>query len=234
MYAVIESGGKQYRVELGTELQVDRLDVRPGDTITLDRVLLIADGDSTAIGRPLVEGATVSASVVGQDRGEKIVVFKYKPKARRRVRQGHRAELTTLRIDDIALDGRSAASERQEEEAERTRAASRAEKAALERAAADQALAARLAQQAKEAEEAEQKAEDRTESRTEPKAAAKTRARTEPKVGSKAATQAAPATQTQPEPSVAAPTADEADAGDRPEPKPRTRRSRTLASPKDE
>ena len=98
MYAVIESGGKQYRVELGTEIQVDRLDVEPGDTITLDRVLLVADDEQAAIGRPFVDGAVVNADVVGQVRGDKVVVFKYRPKARRRVKKGFRASLTTLRI----------------------------------------------------------------------------------------------------------------------------------------
>ena len=105
MYAVIESGGKQHRVELGSEIQVDRLDVQPGDSITLDRVLLVADGEDAAIGQPVVDGATVSAQVLGQDRGEKIIVFKYKPKARTRVKKGFRAELTTLRITDIAFAG---------------------------------------------------------------------------------------------------------------------------------
>src|SRR5262245_54081099 len=111
MYAVIESGGKQYRVELGSEIEVDRLDVQPGQNIDIQRVLLVADGDSTAIGQPVVEGATVSASVLRQSRGDKVVVFKYKPKARTRVKQGHRAELTVLRIADIAWAGRSAAKE---------------------------------------------------------------------------------------------------------------------------
>ena len=73
MYAVIESGGKQHRVELGSEIQVDRLDVQPGDSITLDRVLLVADGEDAAIGQPVVDGAKVLAEVLGQDRGEKIV-----------------------------------------------------------------------------------------------------------------------------------------------------------------
>ena len=71
MYAVIETGGKQYRVELGSEIAVDRLDVEPGQTIDLERVLLVADGDEAAVGRPLVEGAKVSANVVRQDRGVK-------------------------------------------------------------------------------------------------------------------------------------------------------------------
>jgi large subunit ribosomal protein L21 len=145
MYAVIESGGKQYRVELGSEIQVDHLDVQPGDSITLDRVLLVADGDATAIGQPVVDGATVSADVVAQARGQKIVVFKYKPKARTRVKKGFRAELTSLRISDIAFGGKSAASDAKADEAKAAKAAKVAEKAAAEKAAADADLAAKLA-----------------------------------------------------------------------------------------
>ena len=111
MYAVIESGGKQYRVELGTEIAVDRMDVEPGQTIDIDRVLLVAAGDDAAVGRPVVEGAVVRASVVRQDRGEKLIVFKYKPKARTRVKKGARADLTILRIAEIAWGGRSAAAD---------------------------------------------------------------------------------------------------------------------------
>lgn len=145
MYAVIESGGKQYRVELGSEIEVDRLDVNPGDQIDIARVLLVADGDRSAIGRPVVEGAMVSANVVRQMRGDKIVVFKYKPKARTRVKNGHRAEQTVLRIADIAWDGRSAAKDRARIDAEQQRSAEEAREAAARQAAADQALAAQLA-----------------------------------------------------------------------------------------
>jgi large subunit ribosomal protein L21 len=145
MYAVIESGGKQFRVELGSQIQVDHLDVEPGDSITLDRVLLVADGDATAIGQPVVDGALVSADVVGQVRGQKVVVFKYKPKARTRVKKGFRAELTTLRISDIAFGGKSAASDAKDEEAKVAKASKAAEKAAADKAAADAALAAKLA-----------------------------------------------------------------------------------------
>ena len=153
MYAVIESGGKQHRVELGSEIQVDRLDVQPGDSITLDRVLLVADGDEAAIGQPVVDGAKVSAEVLGQDRGEKIVVFKYKPKARTRVKKGFRAELTTLRITDIAFGGKSAAKDAEKQQKAEARKAKDAERAAKEaaakqaqeKAAADAALAAKLA-----------------------------------------------------------------------------------------
>jgi len=153
MYAVIESGGKQHRVELGSKIQVDRLDVQPGDSITLDRVLLVADGDDAAIGQPVVDGATVSAQVLGQDRGEKIIVFKYKPKARTRVKNGFRAELTTLRITDIAFGGKSAAQDAEKQQQAEAKEAKEAEKAAKEaaakaaeqKAAADAELAAKLA-----------------------------------------------------------------------------------------
>src|SRR5262245_54691870 len=145
MYAVIETGGKKYRVELGSEIQVDRLDVHPGDAITLERVLLVADGDDTAVGQPTVDGASVSAQVLRQERGDKIVVFKYKPKARTRVKKGHRAELTTLRIADIAFAGKSAAKEAEQAESRKSKESREAEKQAEQKAAADRELAAKLA-----------------------------------------------------------------------------------------
>jgi large subunit ribosomal protein L21 len=146
MYAVIETGGKQYRVELGTELAVERLDAEPGTSITLDRVLLVADGEEAAIGRPLVADAAVAADVVAQDRADKVIVFKYRPKARSRVKKGHRQERTVLRVSDIRFNGRSAA-----EDAERSRLEAKTERQRLEEAAArqaaeDAALAARLAE----------------------------------------------------------------------------------------
>jgi large subunit ribosomal protein L21 len=145
MYAVIETGGKQYRVELGSEIEVDRMDVQPGQTIELQRVLLVADGEQAAIGQPVVDGARVSASVLRQSRGDKIVVFKYKPKARTRVKQGHRADLTVLRIADIAWAGRSAAKEQEKVDQQEQAAADAAAKAAAAQAAADKALAEQLA-----------------------------------------------------------------------------------------
>lgn len=145
MYAVIETGGKQYRVEVGTEIEVEYLDVEPGRTFDIDRVLLVADGDATAVGRPLVDGARVSASVVRQDRGDKIVVFKYRPKARRRVKHGHRQELTVLRVSDIVHGDRSAARLAEADRSERALAAAAEAEEAAKRAAADQALAERLA-----------------------------------------------------------------------------------------
>src|SRR5689334_18412034 len=145
MYAVIETGGKQYRVEVGSELEVELLDVEPGKTITLERVLLVADGDESTIGRPVVADASVSAEVVSQTRGPKLISFKYRPKARSRVKKGHRQELTLLRIADITLGGKSAAKDAKRADdaarAERTKA----EEAAAAQAAKDAELAAKLA-----------------------------------------------------------------------------------------
>ena len=151
MYAVIETGGKQYRVEVGTELQVELLDVEPGKTLTLDRVLLVADGDDAAIGRPLVDGASVSAEVLRQDRGEKVISFKYRPKARRRVKKGHRQELTILRISDIVFGGKSAAKTAAKAEQDAKTERQRLEEAAAVQAAKDAELAAKLAAPAKKA-----------------------------------------------------------------------------------
>jgi large subunit ribosomal protein L21 len=154
MYAVIETGGKQYRVEVGTELAVELLEVEAGQEITLERVLLVADGDEAAIGRPVVDGAIVSATVLRNDRADKVISFKYKPKARRRVKKGHRQEQTVLRITDVTLNGKSAADEaRKLAEAKKTER-QRLEEVAATQAAADAALAATLAAKTAEAVEA--------------------------------------------------------------------------------
>lgn len=145
MYAVIETGGKQYRVEVGTELEVDLLEAEPGTSITLDRVLLVADGDESAIGRPVVADAAVEAEVVRRDRGDKVIAFKYRPKARRRVKKGHRQDLTILRITDVRLNGKSAAAAVRKAEADAKTERQRLEEAAARQAAEDAALAERLA-----------------------------------------------------------------------------------------
>jgi large subunit ribosomal protein L21 len=148
MYAVIETGGKQYRVELGSELAIERLDAAPGETINFERVLLVADGDAAQIGTPMVADALVMGEVLRQDRGEKVIVFKYRPKARHRAKKGHRQEQTVIRVADIRFSGRSAADEATEQEkaTAKTRKAASAE--AERKAAADQALAAKLAEEA--------------------------------------------------------------------------------------
>jgi large subunit ribosomal protein L21 len=158
MYAVIETGGKQYRVEVGTELEVELLDAEAGSNITLERVLLVADGAEAAIGRPVVADAAVEAQVLRRDRGEKVIAFKYRPKARRRVKHGHRQELTVLRIADIKFNGKSAAEQVRKAEADAKSERQRVEEAAARQAAADAALAAKLQQrETKAADEAPKK-----------------------------------------------------------------------------
>ncbi|MFI5262192.1 MAG: 50S ribosomal protein L21 [Candidatus Limnocylindrales bacterium] len=145
MYAVIESGGKQYRVELGTEIAVDRMDVEAGQTVQFDHVLLVADDGAATVGRPHVSDARVSADVVRHARGEKIVVFKYRPKARSRVKQGARADLTVLRIADIVHGSHSAARVAEAARTERERLEAAAAEAAAAKAEADRQLAGKLA-----------------------------------------------------------------------------------------
>ena len=109
MYAVVSSGGKQYRVEAGNELILERVPGDAGASITFDRVLLLGDGDAVTVGTPTVEGATVSGTVLGEALGPKLIVFKFKQKATYRRKNGHRQHLTRVRIDGInTSDGRRA------------------------------------------------------------------------------------------------------------------------------
>ena len=103
MYAVIRSGGKQHRVEPGNTLKVEKLDVEVGKKIKLDQVLMVASDGEVKLGDPLVAKATVEATVLGQDRAKKIIVFKKKVKKQYRRTAGHRQPYTELRIDKIKV-----------------------------------------------------------------------------------------------------------------------------------
>ena len=106
MYAVVSSGGKQYRVEAGSELIVERVAGDAGATITFDRVLLVGDGEAVTVGTPTVDGASVSGTVLGEALGPKLIVFKFKQKATYRRKNGHRQHLTRVRIDEINAGGK--------------------------------------------------------------------------------------------------------------------------------
>lgn len=101
MYAVIETGGKQYRVAEGDTLYVEKLDGDVGDTVSFDRVLLVADGDSVNIGKPVVEGAAVTGQIVGHGRDKKVIVFKFKRRKDYRRRNGHRQAFTAVKISSL-------------------------------------------------------------------------------------------------------------------------------------
>jgi large subunit ribosomal protein L21 len=102
-YAIVEDGGKQYKAVEGQTIEVDHFDSEIGDQLDLERVLLIVDEEDVQIGTPLVEGAKVQTTVVSQVKGPKVVVFKYKPKKRYRVKTGHRQKYTRLQIDTISV-----------------------------------------------------------------------------------------------------------------------------------
>lgn len=101
MYAVIETGGKQYRVAEGDSIFVEKLNVSEGEQITVDTVLLVSNGEKVSVGNPTVAGAKVTAKVVEQGRGKKIIVFKYKAKKNYRKKSGHRQPYTKLLIEKI-------------------------------------------------------------------------------------------------------------------------------------
>lgn len=101
MYAVVETGGKQYRVAVGQEIDVEKLDGEDGAEVTLDRVLLVATGEQVSVGSPLVEGARVLATIEQQAKADKVVVFKFRAKKRYRRKRGHRQLVTRLRIREI-------------------------------------------------------------------------------------------------------------------------------------
>lgn len=102
MYAIVRTGGRQYRAEVGATIDVEKLPANEGDTVELKEVLLVAsEGGDPQIGMPLVDGAVVKTTVVKQFRGPKIFIWKYKPKKRYRKRQGHRQYYTRLKIESI-------------------------------------------------------------------------------------------------------------------------------------
>ena len=101
IYAIVESGGKQYRVAPGDVIEVDRLDAKEGSGIELDNVLLVAEGKKVKVGTPMVEGAKVTADVVNEFKDKKITVFKYKNKTRYRRKKGHRQIYTKIAIKEI-------------------------------------------------------------------------------------------------------------------------------------
>ncbi|MCL2817181.1 MAG: 50S ribosomal protein L21 [Clostridiales bacterium] len=101
MYAIIQTGGKQYKVSEGDVIKVELLALEPEQTVEIDKVLAVVDGEAATIGDPLVSGARVSCTVLGHGKGKKVVVFKYKPKKNIRKKNGHRQPFTQLRIEKI-------------------------------------------------------------------------------------------------------------------------------------
>lgn len=100
-YAIVESGGKQYKAVEGETIDVDRLPATAGDKVTLDRVLLVVDGEDVTVGTPIVDGVQVKASVVDHVKGPKLIIFNYSPKKRIRTKTGHRQQYTRLLVEQV-------------------------------------------------------------------------------------------------------------------------------------
>ncbi|MBP7195999.1 MAG: 50S ribosomal protein L21 [Anaerolineaceae bacterium] len=103
-YAIFEAGGKQYRAEEGKTLSVDLLTAKVGEAVTLDKVLMVVDGDAVTVGAPYIKGAKLDATVEEHYRGKKILVFKYKPKIDYRRKAGHRQQYTRLLVQSIVME----------------------------------------------------------------------------------------------------------------------------------
>ncbi len=101
MYAVIQTGGKQYKVQPGQTILVEKLAGEPGDEVEFDQVLLLSDDQAVAVGRPLVTGAVVNAQIVGHERGEKLIVYKFRHRKNYRRKNGHRQDLTAVKINAV-------------------------------------------------------------------------------------------------------------------------------------
>ncbi len=101
MYAVIQTGGKQYRVAQGSTLKVEKIDAAEGDSIELDKVLMVADGDAVKVGSPYVEGGKVTATVRSQGRGKKVMIVKFRRRKHHMKRQGHRQAFTEIEVTGI-------------------------------------------------------------------------------------------------------------------------------------
>ena len=105
MYAVIKTGGKQYKVAAGEKLKIEKLAGDVGSKVVIDKVLMINDGENTTIGAPLVAGATVSATVLSHGRGDKVMIFKFRRRKHYRKTQGHRQSFTEIQIGEILAAG---------------------------------------------------------------------------------------------------------------------------------
>ena len=166
MYALVRTGGKQYRVAKDDTILVERIAADEGAEVILDDVVMLGDGDKVTIGTPRVEGAAVSATVVSQTRGPKIIIFRRKRRKNHRRTQGHRQDLTLLKINAIAEDGKSL----KPKAAPAKKAAAKEE--AAPKAAAKKAAAKKAAPKAAAKKAATKKAAPKAEAKAAPKKAA--------------------------------------------------------------
>lgn len=101
MFGIIETGGKQYKVSVGDQIKIEKVEGEVGSKVVFDKVLLSTDGEDVKIGKPYISGSQISGEILAQEKGKKLIVFKYKPKKRQRTKNGHRQEYTKIKITEI-------------------------------------------------------------------------------------------------------------------------------------
>ena len=160
MYAVLNSGGKQYKVQKGEVLKVEKISGDVGSSVTFDRVLMFSDGENVSIGQPVLDSVSVEGHIVEQGKAKKIIVFKYKRRKRFRRKNGHRQEFTAVQIDSIKAKGTKAAKAAEPKaEAKAEVKESETKKAAPKKAVAKETAAKKAAPKKETAEKAEAKKE---------------------------------------------------------------------------
>ena len=187
MYAVIKSGGKQYRVEKNAVLQVEKMAGAAGETVTFDDVLMIGDGDKITVGAPQIDGASVTAEVLEQTRGPKIIVFKKKRRKNYRRTRGHRQDLTVVKITDILAEAKKKRATKSKAKAEEAESAAEAKPkdTAQTKSESDSKAKAKTAPKPK--------AESKAKAAAKPAVAAKDGAAAKPKAKKKAKAASKPA-----------------------------------------
>ncbi len=171
MYALVRSGGRQYRVEPGKNFKVDKLTAKPDSALVLDQVLMVSDDDDVTLGAPLIDGANIACTVVRHERGPKVRVFRFKAKKGYRKRSGQRRDLTVLHVDEVSIGGKTIA---------------KADAAAKPKAKAKSKAAAKPKAKAKARAAAKPKAKAKSKAAAKPKAKAKSKAAAKPRSKSKA------------------------------------------------
>ncbi len=171
MYALVRSGGRQYRVEPCKNFKVDKLTAKPDSALVLDQVLMVSDDDDVTLGAPLIDGANIACTVVRHERGPKVRVFRFKAKKGYRKRSGQRRDLTVLHVDEVSIGGKTIA---------------KADAAAKPKAKAKSKAAAKPKAKAKARAAAKPKAKAKSKAAAKPKAKAKSKAAAKPRSKSKA------------------------------------------------
>jgi large subunit ribosomal protein L21 len=187
LYALVRSGGRQYRVEPGKTFKVDKLTAEPDSALVLDQVLMVSDDDDVTLGAPLIDGANVACTVVRHERGPKVRVFRFKAKKGYRKRSGQRRDLTVLHVDEVSIGGKTIA---KAAAAAKPKAKAKSKAAAKPRAKAKSKAAAKPKAKSKAKASAKAKSKAKASAKAKSKAKASAKAKSKAKASAKAKSKA--------------------------------------------